>query len=671
MDGTPQRPPRHFLVPALIFGVVCLLALVRPAVAQTGFLANGDFEAGVTGWTALGDVVLHTDTSAGGVDGPSALHVTSANQGVYRVRSVYWLSAPITPGAAYWLEAWILDNDPGVAVFLGLDFLNQDGTPLPVDASAGPSVDAPAFQRLAVQHVAPAGSVYARTVFEGHFDGGGATFAVDGVVLAQVGAPPAVEPTIQPPPPPAPVVAPPTLTPTPSATPTATPTPRPTATPRPTPLPIGPSLRLAHDGDIVAPWDVTRGVLEPAPGGNGLLFRVDGGATAWVQQGVTVAPGAWYQAAARLTPVEGVRAAWVRIAWYASHDASGAQIETDDSDSVAGDGSLAIVVAGGLVSTGPVEVPAGAHSAKIRILLQPENEAGAAVIIEAVAFEIAQKPAPPVVSPSPTPGSTRTPSPTSTPSAAAALATPPPGGGSPPSSPPPAIAAGDLAAQASLRITEAMPDPIQPGRDADYEWVELTNIGDIAVSLGGMALRDAHSATPLPSVVVPPGASVVIAGRLAEVDADVRLDRAIGNGLGNEGDHLGLLDASGEVTDGFEYGRGTDLIAGPGESIHRWFDASGAIVGAGVGEPSPGVHAPLVASVEAASNVASGIAAVGSTEEPPAPSEDAVAAPSDSANVPAWVVLLAIGGGALGGVAVQRLGLWRSRSSGSVAPRDT
>lgn len=163
-------------------------------------------------------------------------------------------------------------------------------------------------------------------------------------------------------------------------------------------------------------------------------------------------------------------------------------------------------------------------------------------------------------------------------------------------------------------------------------------------------------------MVVPPGASVVVAGRLAEVDADVRLDGAIGNGLGNEGDHIELVDAAGRVVDGFDYGIGTGLPVTPGDSVHRWFDAAGGLAGAGVGAPAPGVHAPLVAAVDTSSNIASGVATVDEAAGEDGEAEAATAR-SDGTDIPAWVFLLAVGGGAVGGMAVQRLGQRRHSSA--------
>ena len=193
-----------------------------------------------------------------------------------------------------------------------LEFVDAGGVSLGGETTAPVFTDAPDFHRVQVESIAPAASVYARVIFEGDVRDAGASFAVDGVVLAQVGAAPTVEPTQQPAPTSTPAVA--TATPTPTATPKATSTPKPTATPKPPPLLIGPFLRVAHDGDLAAPWDVPRGDLQHAPAGGGLLFRAEGEPTGWIEQAVTVIPGAWYEASARLAPVDGVRAAWVRLA---------------------------------------------------------------------------------------------------------------------------------------------------------------------------------------------------------------------------------------------------------------------------------------------------------------------------------------------------------------------
>lgn len=398
------------------------------------------------------------------------------------------------------------------------------------------------------------------------------------------------------------------------------------------------------------------GGVEVAPAAGlsaALVLRANNGSTAWVEQPVTIDPGAWYEAGALLAPVEGVRAGWVRIAWYASSDASGAQMSTVDSQMIGVEG-LAILGGALPVTTGPVQAPSNAQSARVRILLQPSVDSGAALAITQVSFEASQEPAP-VPTPSPTPAATATP--TSAPSSPPVAAT-----SSSPLATPSArtqlqeAVDADLEGQALLRITEVMPDAIQTGRDADYEWVELTNLGERAVDLAGMVIRDAQQGTALSALVVAPGASVVIAASRAEVDADARIEGAFGNGLGNEGDRLDLVDASGRVVDALEYGSGTDLVPVPGESVHRWFSAAGALMGAAVGPPSPGLHEPLEV-VPPIADADAGTDDAGVDEEPI--QEEVASSGARSTEGPdamAWMLLIAVGGGALGGVAAQRIG---------------
>lgn len=654
MDGTPQRPPLRICVSALIMGVACLLLLARsahPASAQSGFIANGDFEEGLTGWgtTASASMAPATD----GVDGSNAVRVTAAVAGVVQLRSHWWLSAQVTPGAAYGLEAWLLDDSADVSLSLYLQFLDEDGTRIERRGAVPLGGDSDEFRRVIVEGSAPPDSAYARVVVEANVDGPGASFAVDAVTLAQVGAAPVVTPTVQPAPPPAA---------TSTTTPRATASPSGTATPSPTPVvrPIAPVLWNPRFEDGTDGWSASRGWLEVAPSagaGDALVLRANGSSTAWVEQAVLVAPGGWYAASATLAPIEGVRAAWVRIAWYASDDASGAQMSTDDSEAISVDGLAILAAPGAPLTTGPVQAPATARSARVRILLQPSIESGAALAITDVGFGASQAPAPtptttptPLATVAPTTPTTTSPSPSaSTPGTAPSGA-----GGSPaPAAPTHDPAAPDLEGQGLLRITEVMPDPIQPGRDADYEWVELNNLGERGVDLAGMVLRDLHASTALPPLVVPPGASVVIAAALAEVDADTRVEGAFGNGLGNEGDRLELLDASGRVVDAFEYGS-DDLAVSPGESVHRWFAEAGQLEGAAVGPSSPGVHEPVEPSASAdAPDEGSDEASVAATEEPEA-SEGANA--SEGSDSMAWMLLIAVGGGALGGVAAQRIG---------------
>jgi hypothetical protein len=197
-----------------------------------------------------------------------------------------------------------------------------------------------------------------------------------------------------------------------------------------------------------------------------------------------------------------------------------------------------------------------------------------------------------------------------------------------------------------------MPDPPQPGRDADYEWIEITNLGTEATTLDGLSLRDNSGVTTLPSLALSPGASAVVAGALAEVEADARIPGGIGNGLGNEGDRLELLDGQGVVLDALAYGPGLPLVAPrTGDSLHRSFDSAGFTVAARAGPPSPGAYEPFGAleAGESGSTAAS-------EDGPEAASAASPATSATGGSDLTWVVLLAVAGGAVGGAAMQRLG---------------
>jgi len=59
-----------------------------------------------------------------------------------------------------------------------------------------------------------------------------------------------------------------------------------------------------------------------------------------------------------------------------------------------------------------------------------------------------------------------------------------------------------------------LPDPLQPGADAAYEWVEIANLGQAPAPLAGLTLRDNETTVALPEVTLPAGAAIVIGGPL-------------------------------------------------------------------------------------------------------------------------------------------------------------
>jgi hypothetical protein len=109
-----------------------------------------------------------------------------------------------------------------------------------------------------------------------------------------------------------------------------------------------------------------------------------------------------------------------------------------------------------------------------------------------------------------------------------------------------------------------MSDPVEAGRDAPYEWIELVNIGREPVDLAGWTISDAAASDTLPSLIIPPGGYVVVAGSSARLPEGVAVvpvpDGEIGNGLGNSGDLLRLRDPAGRLVDALSFGSRVDIF---------------------------------------------------------------------------------------------------------------
>ncbi|MPZ99577.1 MAG: hypothetical protein GEU80_09640 [Dehalococcoidia bacterium] len=510
---------------------------------------------------------------------------------------------------------------------------------------------------VSVTGPAPEGAVVSVRV-EGHAEGAGATLTIDALLLTMLPAPPIEES--------------PTATPTSTGTPGPSPTPSPTATPTPTPTPP-PVVGGLVNGDFGAMpalvgWTRRGGSASVRDGWAALVSTSD--STKYLQQSVPVEPGQWYEAAAVLQVTGAAEAGWVRIAWYPSTDGGGSQLSTVDSEAMTG--GLAVV------TTGPVQAPPGALSATVRLMLRPYGSVHAELLADLATFLPAAAPPPPTPSPTPTPTPTAAPTATATPSATATPRPPPaatsgPSGFVGPAGPAgpsggalPGAGAGGAATEAGtgglVRITELLPNPTEPGRDTDWEWIELTNVGLGPASLAGLSLRDNAGPVDLPAMVLAPGASVVIAGPLGAVGeaAVFRPATGLGNGLGNAGDRLLLTDAGGEVLDALSYGEdvtyassGPALLSapGPGQSIERWFDAAGVLLGSRIApRPSPGtMHVP--AGIEGASEGSTALD--GSESQSGEPARESIA--SGTPDRLGWIVALTFVAGGLAGVTAIRV----------------
>lgn len=360
--------------------------------------------------------------------------------------------------------------------------------------------------------------------------------------------------------------------------------------------------------------------------------------------------GGWYAGSAWARFASGAGEVFIRFSWYASSDGSGRALSTND-------GLVTSSASWKTLTIGPVQAPAKARSARFRLMLRPAGNA-------TVLFDEAS------MTESKAPAAAETP----TPETATAATTAPASTQSPePQDPVPDGPAPQVEARRSLelRLSEILPDAVETGNDAAYEWIELVNVGSEPIDTSGWHISDDQSSDPLPAAIIQPGEYLVVAGASAAVPdgvAVVRIeDGRIGNGLNNLGETLTLTGPGGADVDDVAYGDAGEVAAPePGLTI----GVSGTPAGKGIGEvwmltsnATPGF--PNVFPEEAAGPL---IAAPteSSTGQGPEPevasdnpstagqqaSEPAVTEPKKSSNIP-WVILIAAVGAGLGGLAVR------------------
>ena len=134
-----------------------------------------------------------------------------------------------------------------------------------------------------------------------------------------------------------------------------------------------------------------------------------------------------------------------------------------------------------------------------------------------------------------------------------------------------------------LLLSEVLYDAPQGGTDSAYEWLEVFNPGEAAVSLAGWAVGDNGGRNALPAATLDPGAYLVIAATEAGFRANhpdfagklLNLEGSIGNGLSNTSDVVRLLAPDGALIDAMSYGENTAAFAPPcfdvpaGQSLAR------------------------------------------------------------------------------------------------------
>jgi len=359
------------------------------------------------------------------------------------------------------------------------------------------------------------------------------------------------------------------ITPTPTAPRAAVPTtvqtqaPSPTITSSPTPIVDiiaahvrNPGFEEVDAAGLPFAWEKYGGVL--ASTGNArsgdraaqLTSLTD--STKWVHQVVTVEAEGWYAFGAWVGTNGGVKAAFLRVSWYSSDDASGSALDTADSSAqVAGSSGYVPL------TTGPVQAPRNARAARLRVMLTPSSVAEAAVVVDDVTWErTAPAPAP---SPSPAAGHGDD-APVDGVSLVGGEASRE-GASSVATGATPGFARGGAGVMQTIVINEVHYDAMGDAPDSDLEWVELYNASDATVDIGGWSVADGRGVDVLPPLAIAPRSFAIVAASAAFEDAWETyagplavLGGRIGNGLGNDGDALFLLDPSGRAVDAVSWG---------------------------------------------------------------------------------------------------------------------
>jgi len=182
--------------------------------------------------------------------------------------------------------------------------------------------------------------------------------------------------------------------------PTATNTPPPGATtapgaPTPTPAPAEPQLfptltngsfeDVREDGTPYG-WRKAGGEIAATDtahvdGQLALQFVSRTSSTKWAYQAVTVEANRTYEFAGFIAAGAGTSQAFLRVSWYASADGTGSLIASEDSPATA-----PATAAFQHLTTGAIEAPAGAQSAKLRLMLRPASAAVAVAYFDSLTF---------------------------------------------------------------------------------------------------------------------------------------------------------------------------------------------------------------------------------------------------------------------------------------------
>ena len=384
---------------------------------------NGSFEDSADGrplaWQTVGGLLMQAGAPVRNGSWSGAFFTSTT--------STKWAYQTVAVEPANWYEfdAFVYHDDPWVAsAFLRISwYRSADGSGsalASIDSTAALASPQPRFRRLSTGAVmAPPGVHSAKLrVLMRPRDATNALIYIDDVSFAKTVAP-APEPTATatanapvtattlPPPTPSPPA---TATMTPAGAGTSTPLTAATSTP-PTPTTAAiattatqdrePPRELANagfeqtfDGTLTG-WQTYGGLLTqtdwPTRSGDSAgAFYSSSSSTKWVFQTIAVDPITWYRFDSFVYHDHAwVESAFLRVSWYASEGGSGSALATVDSTETLASPQPAYR----LLSTGPVQAPPGAHSAKLRIMLRPRDNTSALIYIDDASFQQVAEPA--------------------------------------------------------------------------------------------------------------------------------------------------------------------------------------------------------------------------------------------------------------------------------------
>jgi hypothetical protein len=440
--------------------LVAIVAASAPliTVQSQEWLTNGGFESGQREWSYTTGEPVNCPPRSGSF--ALGIRATDPNFAL-AVRNVFGS----LPAGSYTLTGWAYRTSPSGVFKVGLSFLHdygsRSGVTEPVRLDPGTSAYAP-FTLVAVNARDTDTATLSIELDPEDID---AEVCIDDLQITSMDPTPTATPisgaTETPTPVPTSTTPPPA-----NATSTATTVPTPTtvATTAPSAT-TAPTYAFTNGGfeEGLEGWSKYGGTLSITAsalnGGASGLLTSDTDSTKWAYQEVYVDPSQYYEFAGTVQADGGVSAAYLRVSWYTTSDASGSAIATTDSTQSSGPGDATYL------TTGAIQPPAGAVTARVRVVLTPLGAGSASVRIDDVSFGVTAASTPtPTVPPSstPIPSTTATPTPTGTfaPLGAAATTHTP----SPEESPPPRANESNVRASAASSTDATKPAADTPSQ---------------------------------------------------------------------------------------------------------------------------------------------------------------------------------------------------------------